>query len=47
MECLESRQKYGFRNNGTGTCKIHKSYNEMNAFWPLLEHVELGRYLGF
>jgi len=29
-KCLESRLKYGVRNSGTGTCKTHKSYDEMN-----------------
>ena len=30
-KCLESRLKYRVKNSSTGTCKAHKSYNEVNA----------------
>ena len=38
-KCLESRLKYRVRNTSTGTCKTHKSYNDINAFdyyWNVL-----------
>jgi len=30
------------RNNGTGTCKTHKSYNKMNAFGHYFNALNLG-----